>query len=98
PSGRDLPRPAADLLRRGAVRRARGDVRDRAARARRPDPPGAGDQVQPGGLQALLEASGLDRPLHEQFFSYVAGALTGDLGVSFRSGQPVTVLLLDRLP
>jgi len=57
-----------------------------------------GTRYNPEAYQALLEASGLDRPLHEQFFSYVAGALTGDLGVSFRSGQPVTVLLLDRLP
>ena len=57
-----------------------------------------GTRYNPEAYQALLEASGLDRPLPEQFFSYIAGALTGDLGVSFRSGQPVTVLLLDRLP
>lgn len=48
--------------------------------------------------QALRTASGLDRPLVEQFFSYLGNALTGDLGVSFRSGDPVTVLLLERLP
>ncbi|WP_156254188.1 ABC transporter permease [Pseudactinotalea terrae] len=48
--------------------------------------------------QALLAASGLDRPLVEQFFSYLGHALTGDLGVSFRSGEPVTALLLQRLP
>jgi len=47
---------------------------------------------------ALRAASGLDRPLAEQFFSYIASALTGDLGVSFRTGQAVTVTLLDRLP
>lgn len=47
---------------------------------------------------ALLAASGLDRPLHEQFVSYLTGAITGDLGVSFRSGEPVTELLLQRLP
>ena len=48
--------------------------------------------------QALRAASGLDRPLIEQFFSYIGGALTGDLGVSFRNGQPVTTTLLQRLP
>lgn len=48
--------------------------------------------------QALRAASGLDRPLLEQFFSYIGGALTGDLGVSFRNGQPVTTTLLQRLP
>ena len=47
---------------------------------------------------ALRAASGLDRPLGEQFLSYVGSALTGDLGVSFRSGEPVTQLLLQRLP
>lgn len=47
---------------------------------------------------ALRAASGLDRPLLEQFLGYVGGALTGDLGVSFRNGQPVTLLLLERLP
>ena len=57
-----------------------------------------GTRYNPEAYQALLQASGLDRPLPEQFFSYIAGALTGDLGVSFRSGQPVTVLLLERLP
>lgn len=47
---------------------------------------------------ALRERAGLDRPLLVQYFSYLGNALTGDLGVSFRSGQPVTTALLDRLP
>lgn len=47
---------------------------------------------------ALRAASGLDRPAAEQLVSYIGSALTGDLGVSFRTGQPVTVLLMQRLP
>ncbi|SCF43415.1 peptide/nickel transport system permease protein [Micromonospora matsumotoense] len=47
---------------------------------------------------ALRERSGLDRPLVVQYLSYVGHALTGDLGVSFRSGQPVTSIVLERLP
>ncbi|MGW1058232.1 ABC transporter permease [Micromonospora rubida] len=47
---------------------------------------------------ALRERSGLDRPLVAQYASYVGHALTGDLGVSFRSGQPVTTIVLERLP
>lgn len=47
---------------------------------------------------ALLAASGLDRPLWQQFLDYVGSALTGDLGVSFRNGQPVAELLAERLP
>jgi peptide/nickel transport system permease protein len=47
---------------------------------------------------ALLERSGLDQPLLQQYFTWLGSALTGDLGVSFRSGDPVTVLILERLP
>lgn len=47
---------------------------------------------------SLRERMGLDRPLIEQYFSWLGGALTGDLGVSFRNGQPVTRLILERLP
>jgi peptide/nickel transport system permease protein len=52
----------------------------------------------PQAYDALRAASGLDTPLIEQFFGYAGGALTGDLGVSFRNGDPVTVTLLERLP
>ena len=48
--------------------------------------------------ERLLERSGLDLPLVQQFFNWLGSAITGDLGVSFRSGQPVTVLILERLP
>jgi peptide/nickel transport system permease protein len=47
---------------------------------------------------ALRARAGLDRPLVAQYFSYLGNALTGDLGVSFRTGQPVTTILLSRLP
>jgi peptide/nickel transport system permease protein len=47
---------------------------------------------------ALRERSGLNRPLPVQYLSYVANALTGDLGVSFRSGQPVTAIVVERMP
>lgn len=47
---------------------------------------------------ALRAASGLDRPVVEQFFSYLGNAITGDLGVSFRNGAPVTEILLERIP
>lgn len=47
---------------------------------------------------ALRAASGLDRPILEQLFSYVGNALSGNLGVSFRNGDAVTTTLLERLP
>ncbi len=57
-----------------------------------------GTRYTPEAYDALRAASGLDKPLGEQFLSYLGNALQGDLGVSFRTGQPVTVSLLDRLP
>ena len=57
-----------------------------------------GTRYTPEAYEALRAASGLDRSLPEQFVSYLAHALTGDLGVSFRNGQPVTTTLLQRLP
>lgn len=57
-----------------------------------------GTRYTPEAYEALRAASGLDRPLVSQFFGYLGSALTGDLGVSFRNGDPVTVTLLERLP
>jgi peptide/nickel transport system permease protein len=47
---------------------------------------------------ALRERSGLDLPLVQQFVNWFGNALTGDLGVSFRSGETVTALVAERLP
>ena len=57
-----------------------------------------GTRYTPEAYEALRTASGLDRPLVSQFFGYLGSALTGDLGVSFRNGDPVTLTLLERLP
>jgi peptide/nickel transport system permease protein len=48
--------------------------------------------------EQLLQRSGLDQPLVVQYFTWLGSALTGDLGVSFRSGRPVTSTVLERLP
>jgi peptide/nickel transport system permease protein len=46
----------------------------------------------------LLRArAGLDQPLFIQYFTWLGAALTGDLGVSFRSGAPVTQVLATRI-
>lgn len=57
-----------------------------------------GTRYTPEAYEALRTASGMDRPIVSQFFGYLTSALTGDLGVSFRNGDPVTVTLMDRLP
>ena len=41
---------------------------------------------------------GLDKSLPEQYLVYVGNLLTGDLGISFRTKQPVSQDLLERLP
>jgi peptide/nickel transport system permease protein len=57
-----------------------------------------GTRFEQETYDALRERAGLDRPLPVQYLSYVGNALTGDLGVSFRSGDPVTDIVLERLP
>jgi peptide/nickel transport system permease protein len=57
-----------------------------------------GTRFEQETYDALRERAGLDRPLPVQYLSYVGNALTGDLGVSFRSGEPVTTIVLERLP
>ncbi len=41
---------------------------------------------------------GLDRPLHEQYFTFLSRVLQGDFGRSFVFGLPVLDLILSRLP
>ena len=41
---------------------------------------------------------GLDRPLPEQFWNYVSGLVTGDLGTSANLNLPVSTVIADRLP
>jgi ABC-type dipeptide/oligopeptide/nickel transport system permease component len=41
---------------------------------------------------------GFDRPLYEQYASYLARAAQGDLGISLRSNRPVSALIAQRLP
>jgi peptide/nickel transport system permease protein len=56
---------------------------------------GASDQVF---VQQLREKFGLDRPLPEQLLIYVEGVLRFDLGYSFRQQEPVSRLIMERLP
>lgn len=46
---------------------------------------------------AVRERLGLDQPLMVQFWRWLGGLLTGDLGFSYTNGQPVGELLADRL-
>lgn len=57
-----------------------------------------GTRFSQATYDALLERSGLDQPLVTQYFTWLGSALQGDLGVSFRTGQTVTSMILERLP
>ena len=46
----------------------------------------------------LLRALGLDRPLHEQLFIFLRGAVRGDLGQSIRYRKPAVEVFFERLP
>lgn len=49
--------------------------------------------------KAMLRARmGLDQPLHIQFVNYVNGLLHGDLGNSWRTGNPVLKDIIQRFP
>lgn len=49
-----------------------------------------GQQASKEAIAALTKELGLERPLPIQFFEYVKGLLTGDLGNSFRTQNPIT--------
>lgn len=55
-----------------------------------------GDMAQPGQLEAMRTAMGLDRPLPLQYLFWIGGVLQGDLGRSIATGQAVLPLMLDR--
>ncbi len=56
--------------------------------------PGSSEEVR----DAVRVRLGLDRPLAEQYVRFLADALTGDFGSSWRDRQPALGAVLDRLP
>ncbi len=52
-------------------------------------------ETQRESLEAYF---GLDKPVVEQYFTWLGGVVHGDLGLSMRYGQPVLQLILDRFP
>jgi peptide/nickel transport system permease protein len=48
-------------------------------------------------LEAMRHRLGLDRPWHEQYLSWLGGALRGDLGKSLAMDAPIAPILFQRL-
>lgn len=57
-----------------------------------------GEGAAPQDVADLRAKLGLDRPLATQYGAFLRGAVTGDLGLSFRTGQPVTGMIAERMP
>lgn len=57
-----------------------------------------GDQADATAIAAMRTRLGLDRPLVEQYWSFLSGALKGDWGVSLVTGRPVIQEILAVLP
>jgi peptide/nickel transport system permease protein len=54
--------------------------------------------LTPRQVEDLRRRYGIDRPIPEQFVTFVGGLVRGDLGTSIQYGRPVTTLIADRLP
>ena len=57
----------------------------------------AGEDATPAEVAEIAALYGLDRPLHEQYLSWAANALGGDLGQSLFTNEPVMDLILERV-
>ncbi len=57
-----------------------------------------GESAKPADVETLRRSLGLDRPLSEQYLTFLQGLVTGDLGTSIHTGQPILATILSRLP
>lgn len=58
----------------------------------------AGEERDPAVMEYLRDKYRLDDPIPLQYLNWVGSVLTGDLGTSLRTEQPVTTLLASKLP
>jgi ABC-type dipeptide/oligopeptide/nickel transport system permease component len=57
-----------------------------------------GEGAAVGEVERVRHDLGLDRPIRDQYVSYMLGLFRGDLGVSFRNQEPVLTSILRRYP
>jgi ABC-type dipeptide/oligopeptide/nickel transport system permease component len=57
-----------------------------------------GEGAQATDVEQLRNKLGLDQPVLTQYARYLQDLLRGDLGISFRFGEPVTGIILGRYP
>ena len=56
------------------------------------------DDMTQADIDRFIQRLGLDRPVHEQYFHFLANAVRGDLGNSFVFNEPALKLILQRMP
>jgi peptide/nickel transport system permease protein len=57
------------------------------------------DDATPDQIESLIRHWGLDRPLHEQYLTFIGNALQGDFGQSLKwRGQTAMRVVIERLP
>ena len=57
-----------------------------------------GDKATPESIARVTEQYGFDKPLLQQYVTYIGALLRGDFGTSPMTGQPVLDTFLDRFP
>lgn len=57
-----------------------------------------GQEATVADQRALIERLGLDDPIPVQYLRFVGNALRGNFGVSYRTAEPVSALIAERLP
>lgn len=57
-----------------------------------------GVEIREEQLEALRMRFGLDQPFPVRYGKWIWGFVRGDLGVSYTYGEPVTKLIMDRIP
>ena len=58
----------------------------------------ANPSVRPADIERLRRALGLDRPLWQQYWTWLWAFAQGDWGYSFSDGRPVAARIVERLP
>ena len=57
-----------------------------------------GENATAEQIADAIQRLGLDRPLYEQYWSWLRGAVVGDFGLSIQSREPVLGLIMTRVP
>lgn len=57
-----------------------------------------GERATPEGIERINAAYGFDKPLLEQYLTYVKALLQGDFGSSIQTGRPVIDSFVERFP